>query len=136
MSLPVDIHEVSRRLAVLEERMNTRQAEYRSDLAELMKQIADRNAEMNAEISKWSKGVASRDVVNTRWTIATIIGVAVLGFGSMGFILAQRTVPAPQPVFIPVPVQQPAVPVVSGQVAQTAGSAAQPDAPADPAANA
>jgi len=131
MSLPVDIHEVSRRLAVLEERMNTRQAEYRSDLAELMKQIVDRNA----EISKWSKGVASRDVVNTRWTIATIIGVAVLGFGSMGFILAQRTVPAPQPVFIPVPVQQPAVPVESGQVAQTAGSAAQPDAPADPAAN-
>jgi len=128
MSLPVDIHEVSRRLAVLEERMNTRQAEYRSDLAELMKQIADRNAEMNAEISKWSKGVASRDVVNTRWTIVAIVAALAAAVALLSWQDSQQApaaAPQPQPIIIQLPPQTLA-PVSQPPAAPVGATAAEP----------
>ena len=41
------------KVAALEERMNTKQAEYRSDIAELAKEIATRNAEAADRMARW-----------------------------------------------------------------------------------
>lgn len=46
-------HEPSEGFARLEERIKTMQAEYRSDLATLAKDIADRNAEAADRMARW-----------------------------------------------------------------------------------
>ena len=81
---------LARQQAVLEERMKTMQAEYRSDLAELMRQVADRNAEMaalmqqvadrNAEMGD-RMATATERMANSRWwqTAILIAAVALVG---------------------------------------------------------
>ena len=44
MSETPDIHQVTRQVAVLEERMKTMQAEYRTDIARLAEDMAKRDA--------------------------------------------------------------------------------------------
>ena len=51
MSDMPDNHELARRLAVLEERMKTMQAEYRTDIARLAEQIAQRDARLIVTIA-------------------------------------------------------------------------------------
>jgi len=78
MSGAPDNHELARQLAVLEERMNTHQAEYRTDIARLAEDIARRDAEL-----------AKRDKTNIQWM--TGIGIAIItsiigGFVILGFL--------------------------------------------------
>lgn len=76
MSEAPDNHELARQLAVLEERMNTMQAEYRTDIARLAEDMAKRDAE-----------AARRDVQKTereataRWW-QTAIMLAAFGIGT------------------------------------------------------
>lgn len=88
MSETPDNHELARRLAVLEERMNTKQAEYRSDLADLMREIASTNAETqkqiadtNAETQK-QLATATERMATTRWWETAIL------LGGMGIVAA------------------------------------------------
>ena len=46
MSEPPSVHDLARQLAVLEERMNTMQAEYRTDIARLAEDMAKRETRM------------------------------------------------------------------------------------------
>ena len=61
--------------------MNTARSDYRSDLAELMRQIADKNAEMvdrNAEMAD-RIATATERMANSRWwQTATLIAVVAL----------------------------------------------------------
>jgi len=77
--------ELSERVARMEERMKTMQATY------------------DGALERFGKEAARRDTVNTRWTIAAIIGVAALGFATMSFIQAFHS-PA-QPIVIQLPPQ-------------------------------
>ena len=76
-----DIHQLARQVAVLEERMNTKQAEYRSDLADLMREIASTNAETNAELQK-QIATATECMATTRWWQTAIL------LGGMGIVAA------------------------------------------------
>ena len=70
MSAAPDNHALDRRLAVLEERMNTMQAEYRTDIARLAEDMAKRDAE------------AAKRETRMLLAVAVMIGlaVAILGF--------------------------------------------------------
>ena len=81
MSETPDIHQLARQVAVLEERMNTKQAEYRSDLADLMREIASTNAETNAELQK-QLATATERMATTRWWQTAIL------LGGMGIVAA------------------------------------------------
>ena len=76
MSETPDIHGIARQLAVLEERMNSARTEYRSDLAELMRQIAEKNAETSDRIA-----TATERMANSRWwqTAILVAVVALVG---------------------------------------------------------
>ncbi len=69
-------------MARLEERMNTMQAEYKTDIADLAKKLADRDADMKGQIEDWRA-----DFHRGQWqmllAVAGLIGlaVAVLKFG-------------------------------------------------------
>ncbi len=81
MSGDPDTHELARQVAVLEERMNTKQAEYESALDRL-------RSDMRADMSRLSEGMARRDTEsakrdkdNTRWQIGLwLAAIVVLGF--------------------------------------------------------
>ena len=72
------ITELSTELAVLEERMNTKQAEYKTDIARL----AEDNARRDTEAAKRDTEAARRE---TRFLI-TVIGVMALGIAILGFM--------------------------------------------------
>ena len=83
-----DIHQLDRRLAVVEERMDTKQAEYRSDLANLMREIVSTNAETqkqiadtNAETQK-QLATATERMATTRWWQTAVL------LGGMGIVAA------------------------------------------------
>ena len=67
-------HELSERVARLEERMKTMQAEYKTDIALLAKTIVEDNAKHDTEAAK-------RDKDNLRWQVGLwIAAIVVLGF--------------------------------------------------------
>ena len=70
MSDAPDNHELARQLAVLEERMKTMQAEYRTDIARLAEDMAKHNVE------------AAKRETRMLLAVAAMIGlaVAILGF--------------------------------------------------------
>ena len=76
MSEAPDNHELARQLAVLEERMSTMQAEYRTDIARLAEDMAKRDAEAaRRDVQK-----TERDATARWWQTAVIlagIGIAV-----------------------------------------------------------
>ncbi len=57
------------KLVSLEERINTRQAEYKTDIAHLAKQIAE------------------RDTANTRWLVGSIAVAAVFIVAVLGLLI-------------------------------------------------
>ena len=57
-------HELAKQIAVLEERMNTKQAEYKTDIAQLDKRLATRDT----------------------WILLTIFGMMSLGIAILAFI--------------------------------------------------
>ena len=72
-----DNHKLARQLSVLEERMNTHQAEYRTDIARLAEQMAKRDAEM----ARRDTEAARRETRLIFAMIATVaIGLTVFGF--------------------------------------------------------
>ncbi|MXW87028.1 MAG: hypothetical protein F4Z55_14495 [Boseongicola sp. SB0667_bin_21] len=88
MSGDPDIHGLDRKLAFLEERMSTKQAGYRGDLADLMREIATSNAETqkqiantNAETRKRLATVTER-MATTRWWQTAVLP------GGMGIVAA------------------------------------------------
>lgn len=61
MSEAPDSNELARQLAVLEERMNTMQAEYRTDIARLAEDMAKREAEAaKREVEKTERAATAR----------------------------------------------------------------------------
>ena len=91
MSEAPDSHELARQLAVVEERMNTKQAEYRSDLADLMREIASTNAETNAELQKQLATATDRMATTRWWQTAVLLGgmgiVAAVIIAAIGWML-------------------------------------------------
>ena len=91
MSEAPDSHELARQFAVLEERMNTKQAEYRSDLADLMREIASTNAETNAELQKQLATATDRMATTRWWQTAVLLGgmgiVAAVIIAAIGWML-------------------------------------------------
>ena len=71
MSGTPSAEDFARQLAVLEERMNTHQAEYRTDIARLAEDMAKRDAE-----------AAKRD----KQQLLAIAGMIALGIAILGFI--------------------------------------------------
>ncbi len=68
-------HELSRDLAVLEERMKTMQAEYKTDIARLAEDSAKRDAGHKADIAQFAKDADKRET-RLLLTLAGLIGVA------------------------------------------------------------
>ncbi|MCY3997211.1 MAG: hypothetical protein OXF07_13825 [Rhodobacter sp.] len=77
MDKPPDNHELARQVAVLEERMNTHRAEYRTDIARLAEDMAKRDA------------ARYKSDTNARWWQTAIL-IAALGIGLTvyGFVTA------------------------------------------------
>ncbi|MBC6438046.1 MAG: hypothetical protein GDA52_07890 [Rhodobacteraceae bacterium] len=79
MSTP-DIHSIARQLAVLEERMNTYQADYRTDIARLAEDMAKRDAEQAKRDAEQAKrdadlkaDIAKRDKDNQRFLVNLLL---------------------------------------------------------------
>ena len=70
MSDTPDTHGLARQLAVLEERMDTKQTEYESALERLRADLA------------------RRDTANTRWLVGTIAAATAIIIGAMALLLA------------------------------------------------
>ena len=68
MSGEADLHEINRKVAVLEERMKTMQAEYRTDIGRLAEQIAQRDALASERMASATDRMAS-----SRWWQTAII---------------------------------------------------------------
>ena len=82
MSTP-DNHSIARQLAVLEERMNTQQADYRTgweairtDMAGLKADITKRDTDIRTDIAQRDTGAAQRET-RMLLAIAGMIGLAV-----------------------------------------------------------
>ena len=80
MSEVANDHQLAQHVAVLEERMNTMQAEYRTDIARLAEDMAKRDA----EAAKRDAAAAKRE---TRLILATA-GMFVVGLTIFGFVTA------------------------------------------------
>ena len=95
MSEAPDNHELDRRLAVLEERMNTMQADlsatlerFRADMAEMMRETASTNADTQKQIADTNAdtqkqiATATERMATTRWWQTAIL------LGGMGIVAA------------------------------------------------
>ncbi len=76
-----DNHELDRRLAVLEERMKTMQAEHESALDRL-------RADIRADMGRLSEGMAQRDTEAARRGTRLIVTIAGLMIGISGLAVA------------------------------------------------
>ncbi len=80
MNEMLDNHELARKLAVLEERMNTHQAAYETALERIERRMVERDAERDAEAARRDVEAARRE---TRLILAIggmiAIAAAVLG---------------------------------------------------------
>ncbi len=80
MSGEWDIHDLARQVAVQEERMNTRQAEYESALHRLRADMTRLTDEAARSAAKRDVEAARRDKDNTRWQIGLwVAAIVVLG---------------------------------------------------------
>ena len=75
MSEAPDNHELARQFAVLEERMKTMQAEYRTDIARLAEDMAKRDAARS-----------ERDATARWWQTTIIIGAVAVALGVAGLV--------------------------------------------------
>ena len=72
MSEPPSSHDLARQLAVLEERMNAKQAEYESALDRL-----------RADMARSETRQAERDARNFQWTVGLVVAAVVI-MGGIG----------------------------------------------------
>ena len=77
------ITELARQLAALEERMNTKQAEYKTDIARLAEQMAQRDTARDTDAAKRETEAARRE---TRIILA-VFGAVALGTAILGFLI-------------------------------------------------
>ncbi|MBC6438599.1 MAG: hypothetical protein GDA52_10835 [Rhodobacteraceae bacterium] len=75
MSTP-DIHSIARQLAVLEERMNTQQADYRTGWEAIRANMAEHQRDYRTSIADLKADIAKRDKDNQRFLI-TLFGLLV-----------------------------------------------------------
>ena len=94
MSGAPDNHETNKRLAILEERMNTHQAEYRTDIARLAESLAQRDVHQAQRDAQITKSLAARDVDaakrETRLQlviVGTIVAVGGLATAVLGLLI-------------------------------------------------
>ena len=74
-------HELSERIARLEERMKTMQAEYKTDIARLAEYMAKRDTEAAKQAAKRDAEAAKRHKENLRWQIGLwVAAIVVLSF--------------------------------------------------------
>ncbi len=96
MSGVPDNHELARQLAVLEERMNTHQADYRAALERMERRMADRDAKRDTEavkrdakrdteLAKRHAEIVKRDKANIQWMAG--LGIAVITSIIGGFVI-------------------------------------------------
>ncbi len=84
-----DIHALSERIAVLEERMNTHQATYEKALERFERRMADRDAALSERIATATERMAS-----SRWWQTAIIIAAIAALITFAPVL-QRIVGGP-----------------------------------------
>ena len=82
MSEPT-IHEVSKELATLRERMNTHQAKYESALDRLRADMAKRDA----DAEKRDADAAQREIIRLRWQIGIYIGGVLVTIAALGIFI-------------------------------------------------
>ena len=80
------IAELKGQIRVLEERMETKQAEYRTDISILAEKLSENIGRIEKDAAKRDKETAQRDKDNLRWTIGfgiaqIAITIAVIGAG-------------------------------------------------------
>ena len=68
MTEPPDNHQLAREIAVLEERMNTHQADYKTALERMERRMAE------------------RDKSNTRWTLGVVFAVTGIIIGAIAVL--------------------------------------------------
>jgi len=81
-------------IAALEERMNTHQSDYRTDIEKLARKMAERDVELarrdarmadrDVELARRDARMADRDARNVRWMVGLVFGMMVVTIGSMG----------------------------------------------------
>ncbi|MBC6436749.1 MAG: hypothetical protein GDA52_01120 [Rhodobacteraceae bacterium] len=92
-----DLHTIARQLAVLEERMNTHQADYktgweaiRANMADLKADIAKRDADSRTNIADLKADIAKRDAEASRREMRltlTVLGAVGLATAILGFLI-------------------------------------------------
>ena len=124
MSEAPDNHALDRRLAVLEERMNTMQAEYAGALDRFRAETTSALDRLRADMASRETRMASRETEGakreTRMLLA-MAGMIALAVAVLGYLDSQPQAPAPQaPVTINMPPQAPAVPAPASEAAPAA----------------
>ncbi len=85
-----DLAELKKQHAVLEERMNTKQAETESALDRLRADMAHWKTDMQADMARRDTDMARRDKDNLRWQIGLWVAAVVI----LGVIIRWPSVPA------------------------------------------
>ncbi len=75
MTEPPNNHQLAREIAVLEERMNTHQTDYKTALERMERRMAERDNRM-----------AERDKSNTRWTLGVVFAVTGIIIGAIAVL--------------------------------------------------
>ena len=124
MSGTPDIHGLARQQAVLEERMNTMQAEYETALERFGRQT-------DTALERMERRISERDRGNMRWQVGITIGAVAVGVAILGAFIALDDAPSPAPVVIqtaPPAAQSPAEARTAPEGLPDAGAAEpQPD---------
>ena len=82
--------ELALQVATLEERMNTHQAEYKTDIAQLSGDTRSAIERLRADMASWKADAASRE---TRIILA-VFGAAALATAVLGFLIRVPAGPA------------------------------------------
>ncbi len=85
-----DLAGLKKQHTVLEERMNTKQAETESALDRLRADMADWKTDMQADMARRDTDMARRDKDNLRWQIGLWVAAVVI----LGVIIRWPSVPA------------------------------------------
>ncbi len=78
-------------IMVLEERMETKQAEYRTDISLLAEKLSENIGRIEKDAVKRDKETALRDKDNLRWSIGLAIACTTIILGAMAFMLTLPT---------------------------------------------
>ncbi len=80
-----DSHELARQFAILEERMKTMQAEYKTDIALLAQQMGQQMADIKTDMARRDTEAAKRDTEAAKRETRLLLAVA--GLISFGIVI-------------------------------------------------